>query len=77
MLYPILCAYDVSNNHEGYAEHLLDIPRVSMYYNLPASPFILQDIGDLSPCLYVFRWILVRISPGRFLNLGGGFFFKS
>ena len=45
-----------------------------MYYNLPASLFILRGIGDPSPCLYVFRWILVCIPPGRPPNLEGGFF---
>ena len=45
-----------------------------MYYNLLASPFILRDISDPSPCSYIFQWILVRIPPNRFLNLGGGLF---
>ena len=74
MLRPILCAYDVSNNPKGSAEHFLDIPRVPMCYNLPASLSTLRGIGDFSPCPYVFRWTLVRIPPGCFLNLGGGFF---
>ena len=74
LLYPILCAYNVFNNPEGSAEYFPDIPWVPMYYNLLASPSILRGIGDPLPCLYVFRWTLVRIPPGRFLNLEGGFF---
>ena len=70
----ILCAYDVSDNPEEFAENFSDVLRVPMYYNLPASPFILQGIGDPSPCLCVFQWILVYIFPGYFLSLEGGFF---
>ena len=45
-----------------------------MCYNLPASLSILRGIGDLSPCLYVFRWTLVCIPPNYPLSLGGGLF---
>ena len=45
-----------------------------MCYNLLVSFFILQGIGDLLPCLYVFRWILVYIPLNRSLSLGGGLF---
>ena len=69
-----MCAYNVSNNPKGSTEHLLDIPRVPIYCNLPASPSILQGIGDPLLYLYVFRWTLVCIPPGRFLNLGGWLF---
>ena len=74
LLCPILCAYDVSDNPEGSVKYFLDILWVPMYYNLPASPSILRGIGDLLPYPYVFRWTLVYILPGRFLNLGGGLF---
>ena len=74
MLCLILCVYDVSDNPEGFAQRFLDIPRVPMYCNLPASLSILQGIGNPLPYSYVFRWILVCISPGRFLSLGKGFF---
>ena len=74
MFYPILCTCDVSDNPEGFIRHFPDIPRVPMYYNLPASLSILQGIGNPLPCLYVFRWTLVYIPPNRPLNLGGGFF---
>ena len=45
-----------------------------MCYNLPASPSTLRDIGNLLPCSYIFRWILVYIPFDRFLNLEGGVF---
>ena len=45
-----------------------------MYHNLPASPFILQGIGNPLPYPYVFRWTLVYIPPGRLLSLKKGFF---
>ena len=67
-------AYDISNNLKGFAKRFLDIPRVLMYYNLPASLSTLRGIGDPSPCLYVFRWTLVYIPPNRFLNLERGLF---
>ena len=70
----ILYACDVSDNPEGFAEHFLDIPRVPMCCNLPASPFILRSISDPLPYSCVFRWTLVCIPPGRFLSLGEGFF---
>ena len=74
MLRPILCTYDISNNPESSAEHLLNIPRVPICYNLPTSLSILRGIGNPSPCPYMFRWTLVCIPPGRPLSLGGGFF---
>ena len=74
MLRLILCIYNISDNPKGFAERLLDIPRVSMCCNLPASLFILQGIGDPSPCLCMFRWTLVYIPPGRLLSLGKGLF---
>ena len=67
-------ACDVFNNPEGFAEYFLNILWVLMCYNLPASPSILQGIGDPLPCLYMFRWTLVRIPLGRPLSLGRGFF---
>ena len=69
-----MCACDISNNPKGSIGHLLNIPRVPIYYNLPASPFILRGIGNPLPYPYVFRWILVYIPPGYPLNLGGGLF---
>ena len=74
LLCPILYIYDVFNNFKGFAEYFLNIPWVFMCYNLPVSLSILRGIGDPLPCLYVFRWILVCIPSGCFLNLGGGFF---
>ena len=69
-----MCAYDVSDNPKGFAKRFLDIPWVSICYNLLASLFILQGISDLLLCLYGFRWTLVYIPPGRFLSLEKGFF---
>ena len=74
MLYFILYVYDVSDNPKGFTKRFLNIPQVPVCYNLPASLFILRGIGNPLPCSCVFRWILVRIPPGRFLNLGKGFF---
>ena len=74
LLCPILYVYDVFNNPKGFAEYFLDVPWVLIYYNLPASLSILQGINNPLPYLYVFRWILVYIPPGRFLNLKRGFF---
>ena len=74
MLYPILCAYDIFNNLKEFIKYFLNIPGVPMCYNLPASLSILRGIGDPSSCSYVFRWTLVRIPPGRLLNLEGGLF---
>ena len=74
LLCPILYTYDVFNNPKRSAKYFVDIPWVSIYYNLPASPFILENISDLLPYLYTFRWTFIRIPPGRFLNLEKGFF---
>ena len=74
LLRPILCTYDISDNPKGFVRHFLDIPWVPMCYNLPANLSILQGIGDPSPCLYVFRWTLIRIPLNRPLSLGGGLF---
>ena len=74
MLCPILCAYDVFNNPKEFTKHFLDILWVPMYYNLPINLSILQSIGNPLPCLYIFRWILIRIPLNYLLNLGREFF---
>ena len=45
-----------------------------MYYNLQASLSTLRNINNPLPYPYIFRWILIRIPPGRPLSLGRGFF---
>ena len=69
-----MCVYNIFNNPKGFTKYFLNISRVFMCYNLPASLFTLQGINNPLPYLYIFRWILVYIPPGYFLNLGRGFF---